>query len=106
MWVESQSLPPLRVLGPLWSCLFGSLFYLRFCPPPPMLVHALVTFFNERLSEESGPNQKTTIGEVLRFIGYLFAFCFAHGTPVEDMWQDEPRQGDILPPPAIWAGTA
>lgn len=63
-------------------------------------------FINQRLSGKnmSAYHRKTSLGEGIRFLGYMYAIALNPGTPVRAMWQEKERPGEeksILPPPAL-----
>lgn len=62
-------------------------------------------YINQRLSgrDNSAQHRKTTIGEGIRYLGYMFAMAANPGTPVKNMWQEteKPAEKRILPPPAL-----
>lgn len=62
-----------------------------------------VSWFNERLDGQTDGNfrRKTTLGEVVKFWGYLGALALYPGEAVDHMWRKTMVPGDILPPPSM-----
>lgn len=62
-------------------------------------------FMNQRLSgkDQSAFHRRTTVGEGIALLGYMFAIAINPGVPVRQMWQERPKEGEkrILPLPAI-----
>eukprot|EP00965_Chrysotila_dentata_P028045 932477-Pleurochrysis_carterae.AAC.1 len=52
---------------------------------------------NQRLHEEDNTHRKTTVDEIIAFIGYIGALCLYPVEPLSRMWADKPMHGDILP---------
>lgn len=68
---------------------------------PLSLARNCVGWFNERLDANSNDDSKklTTVGEIVKFWGYLAAIALQPGHSVSQMWRRRSYAGDITPPP-------
>ena len=59
--------------------------------------------FNQRLDGSSTAynKQKTTLGEVVRSWGYYGMLALYPTEPIETMWRTDPKEYDLMGPPAI-----
>eukprot|EP00965_Chrysotila_dentata_P078988 2604960-Pleurochrysis_carterae.AAC.1 len=65
------------------------------------LITSMVEFINQRLHEKDYAHRKTSVGEIMCFIGYIGALCLYPGEPLSRMWADKPSPNNTLPPSAV-----
>ncbi|KAL1526811.1 hypothetical protein AB1Y20_015504 [Prymnesium parvum] len=71
---------------------------------PMSLARKCVQWINDRIPGNGAESscdlkRRTTLGEVVKFWGYLGSIALQPGTPVDRMWRRHPQVGDISPAP-------